>query len=107
LGGMRVLILGCGTGTWLLEMAEKYPESTFIGFDDSSDYPGDESSHLQNAGFKRGDFLCGIPFHNSTFDLVLDFVDRSKLSGFQNDNLFSEVVRVLKPDGFLKKMKEE
>ncbi|CAI2177577.1 17861_t:CDS:1 [Funneliformis geosporum] len=104
---MRVLILGSGTGTRLLEMAEKYTESTFIGLDDSSDYPGDESSHLQNAGFKRYDFLCGIPFHNSAFDLVLDFVDRSNLSGFQNDNLFSEVVRVLKPDGFLKKMEDE
>ncbi|CAI2177788.1 8718_t:CDS:1, partial [Funneliformis geosporum] len=95
-GKLRILTIGCGTGTWLLETAKKYSTNIYIGLDNLSEFPSHELHH-QNTGFLKCDYLCGIPFDNSTFDLIHDFVDRSELSDFQCENLFSEIARVLKP----------
>ncbi|CAI2170364.1 2602_t:CDS:2 [Funneliformis geosporum] len=96
---MKVLIIGFETGTWLLDMAEKFRASNvYICLGDASEFPDDES-RLSNTGFIKCDFLYGIPFDRSTFDVILNFVDSSSLSEFQNDNFILEVDRVLKQDG--------
>ncbi|GBB84446.1 hypothetical protein RclHR1_11000002 [Rhizophagus clarus] len=104
-GGVRVLDVGCGTGTWILDMAREYhPSNIYVGIDVSSILP-DENSRLPNTGFIQCDLLNGIPFPDSTFDFVCErFTIYPDLTYSQWKYLFSEMKRVLKPGGYLEIM---
>ncbi|CAB4474880.1 unnamed protein product [Rhizophagus irregularis] len=43
-----VLDIGCCAGTWVLDMAQKYPQSSFIGIDISRMYPSSEKTPLND-----------------------------------------------------------
>ncbi|RIA96674.1 S-adenosyl-L-methionine-dependent methyltransferase [Glomus cerebriforme] len=105
LGGIKVLDIGCGKGIWILDMAKEYhPSNTFIGIDILSIFPN-ENSRLPNTGFIQCDLINGIPFPDSTFDFVFErFIVCSNFSNFQWNYLFSEMIRVLKPGGYLEIM---
>ncbi|RUS15742.1 S-adenosyl-L-methionine-dependent methyltransferase [Endogone sp. FLAS-F59071] len=62
----KVLEIGCGPGTWSMEMATEYPRSEFIGIDISSDFPSDCKPH--NCNFLVSDFLAPLPFEDTSFD---------------------------------------
>nr|CAG8547339.1 13369_t:CDS:2 [Entrophospora candida] len=47
----HVLDFGCGKGTWILDMATKYPNSNFIGIDKSLIYPPRDRIKQMNVTF--------------------------------------------------------
>ncbi|RIB07553.1 S-adenosyl-L-methionine-dependent methyltransferase [Gigaspora rosea] len=101
-GNMTVLDIGCGDGTWILDCSTTYPNSTFVGVDFSPIFPS-PSSCPPNAGFLQHNVLEGLPFPENT----LDFVFMRFMSTFTQrdwDQLMSEIIRVLKYDGWVEIM---
>ncbi|KAI8336023.1 S-adenosyl-L-methionine-dependent methyltransferase [Blakeslea trispora] len=97
-----VLDVGCGTGTWTMEMATQFPNATFIGLDKCSDFPRDIKP--KNCHFER--------FYVNTTHIHLPFEDQSVDYIFQRDlncglpraawlPLMDEYYRILKPGGWL------
>lgn len=83
--GARVADVGCGNGQALLILADDYPNSTFIGFDE---YPlaihnarsrAAEAGHADRVKYELLDVVDGIPGGEydliSAFDVIHDMVD--------------------------------
>ncbi|CAG8620839.1 612_t:CDS:2, partial [Ambispora leptoticha] len=66
--GARVIDIGCGTGTWILDMARQYPRSYFIGVDISPIFPSEGLP--VNVNFIECNLLDGLPFEDSYFDFI-------------------------------------
>jgi len=104
IGGTEVLDLGCGPGTWLLEMGETFPKSNFTGVDLTNTLTGNDSLQSeisQNVKFVKGNVLDGLPFKDSTFDYV--FI-RYLSFGFTEQDwkyVINEVIRITKPGGWM------
>ncbi|OBZ88618.1 Demethylmenaquinone methyltransferase [Choanephora cucurbitarum] len=103
-----VLDMGCGTGTWTMEMATRFPNATFIGLDKSSDFPRDIKP--KNCYFER--------FYIDPTEIRLPFKDQSVDYIFQRDlncglpraawlPLMDEYYRILKPGGWLELMEPD
>ncbi|CAG8563655.1 18676_t:CDS:2 [Acaulospora morrowiae] len=45
-GNCRVLDVGCGSGAFIMDLAEDYPKNSYVGIDISDTFPG-ESVHVQ------------------------------------------------------------
>ncbi|CAG8439664.1 11461_t:CDS:2 [Funneliformis mosseae] len=97
--GISVLDVGCGAGRWVLENAENYPKSTFVGIDMSPIFPTDDKP--QNAGFIECNVLDGgLPFPSNTFDFVHQKLLYAAFSEKQWLLVIKEIARVLKPSGY-------
>ncbi|CAJ0912895.1 11892_t:CDS:10 [Entrophospora sp. SA101] len=95
-GGAKVLDVGCGAGTFLLEMGHDYPESEFLGIDISPMYPSEIKP--SNVKFEQIDVLEGLPYDDSSFDFV---VIRNMITAFSIDDwdfCIQELIRVTKPE---------
>ncbi|KAI8363799.1 S-adenosyl-L-methionine-dependent methyltransferase [Choanephora cucurbitarum] len=95
----KVLDIGCGAGTWILEMATEYPQAEFIGIDEYPGFP----THIKpsNSRFVAHNVLKGLPFEDKTFDFVymrmmIIYFTPEKLS-----YLLSEINRVMKHGAYL------
>lgn len=97
-----VLDIGCGFGTWTMEMATQFPNTHFIGMDSNSNFPNDIKP--KNCDFK----LFNINHNN----VQLPFLDNSVDYIFQRDMnwdlpestwipLLQECYRILKPGGWI------
>ncbi|KAG9287074.1 hypothetical protein G9A89_023039 [Geosiphon pyriformis] len=106
LGGAQVLDVGCGPGSWILEMATTYQLSHFTGVDISPIFPNDIKP--RNVTFKEGDITRGLDFPDNTFDFVnmrslgMVFTERQ-----WEEIVLPELVRVTKPGGWIELMEEE
>ncbi|KAG1125568.1 hypothetical protein G6F42_008597 [Rhizopus arrhizus] len=95
----RVLDVGCGPGTWILEMASEFPFTEFHGIDIRTMFP--TTIKPSNAKFTQHDFLQStLPYEDNSFEfvrmrLMLVFITESQFF-----HLLSEIRRVLKPDGY-------
>lgn len=95
----KVLDVGCGPGSWLLDMASIYRSPSFFGVDLFPIYPS--TIKPSNVSFTQCDILAGIPFENDTFDYVHQ---GNMLSVFTLDEwqfVVSELIRVCKPGGYV------
>ncbi|CAG8599604.1 6674_t:CDS:2 [Ambispora gerdemannii] len=101
-GGIRVLDTGCGTGTWTLDMANKYPVSTFLGVDIIEMFP--TNMRPPNAGFLQYNILNGLPFPNETFDFVYQRFLWAAFTQKQWIQLIDDFRRVTKTDGWIELM---
>ncbi|RCH82351.1 hypothetical protein CU097_000216, partial [Rhizopus azygosporus] len=54
-----VLDIGCGSGSWVMDMATEYPSTQFIGIDQLPLFPHD--IRPANVTFKQADVLTGLP----------------------------------------------
>lgn len=84
--GFRILDVGCGSGIWCMQMAERFPNSHVVGMDISPIQPKEKPSNvewlLQNAESEW-------PFQKAHFD----FVRLSLLNGsFQDFGSIMEIV---------------
>ncbi|KAF9013209.1 hypothetical protein BDQ17DRAFT_584508 [Cyathus striatus] len=108
---MRVLDIGCGTGTWILSCARTWKECQFVGLDIVPIQPD-----LQQAGspdlasritWMQANFLDNLPFPNDEFDFV--HIKRIALGVPENNwtTLFAEIERVMKPGGAIEIIEED
>jgi hypothetical protein len=100
--GIVVLDIGCGPGTWTMEMSTAFPKSTFIGIDQSAFYPRDIKP--RNCHFRT----CGslvehqeLPFPDNSIDYIYQRDVNWGLTGQTWQPLLLEYQRVLKPKGWI------
>ena len=105
----RVLDVGCGTGSWLMEVAEAYPATKIlIGVDISSKMMkyAREQAELQQVDqrveFHVMDALRMLEFPNNFFDLVNQRLGMSYLRTFDWPKLLQEYQRVTKSGGVIR-----
>ncbi|CAB4438931.1 unnamed protein product [Rhizophagus irregularis] len=67
-GGSKVLDIGCGPGTWLLDLANKYENSYFFGVDFKPIFPREIKPN--NLEFIEADVTDGLSFHDNEFDFT-------------------------------------
>ncbi|CAJ0852842.1 12085_t:CDS:2 [Entrophospora sp. SA101] len=106
-GNANVLEIGTGPATWCLEMGTEYPLSKFIGIEAIEMvplYPKDVMP--PNCRFMQCDYMSGLPFEDESFDFIhmkiilLPFAEKNHIQAFVN-----EIIRILKPTGYLEIMK--
>lgn len=100
--GIVVLDVGCGPGTWTMEMSTAFPKSTFIGIDQSAFYPRDIKP--RNCHFRT----CGslveqqeLPFPDNSIDYIYQRDMNWGLTGQTWQPLLLEYQRILKPGGWI------
>ncbi|RUO99706.1 S-adenosyl-L-methionine-dependent methyltransferase [Jimgerdemannia flammicorona] len=94
--GIKVLDAGCGSGIWTIEMAEDYPNSTFVGIDIADMYP--KTGDLPpNVRFLKANILEGLPFEDGKFDYVFQRFLIFDLSPGDWKVAIKELARLVKP----------
>ncbi|KAH8921594.1 S-adenosyl-L-methionine-dependent methyltransferase [Atractiella rhizophila] len=95
-GPKNILDIGCGTGEWVLGMAERYPQSQVIGVDIA---PVQPERPPPNVEFYRQDANERFAFEDKSFD----FVHIRFLGGGVIDwaHLLREVSRILRVGGLV------
>ncbi|CAO3659216.1 unnamed protein product [Rhizopus stolonifer] len=97
--GIVVLDVGCGPGAWTMEMSTAFPNSTFIGMDQSPVFP--KFIKPLNCHFRTCDSLVSLPFPDNSIDYIYQ---RDMNWAFQSQTwqpLIQEFNRILKPGGWM------
>ncbi|RIB27215.1 S-adenosyl-L-methionine-dependent methyltransferase, partial [Gigaspora rosea] len=97
--GTKILDIGCGAGSWSFDMASTYPSISVVGIDISAYQP--TQIKPENFTFIKANVQDGIPFEDDTFDFVFQ---RYLIGGHPKEKwpiVINEMVRVLKPGGYL------
>jgi len=105
LGGSRILDAGCGPGAWLLEMSTQHPLTRFFGVDIAKVFPTEIKP--TNLEFRQCDMIQGLPFSDNYFDFVRMSLMLTSFKANQWDSIIRELVRVLKPGGYLELVEKE
>lgn len=93
-----ILDVGCGTGSWVLEMAERFPHTLVTGVD-LAPTPLDAAHFPSNLRIEIDDINLGLSHFYGQFDLVHM---RSVQSGIHDiDKTLSDLFLCLKPGGIL------
>ncbi|GBB98385.1 hypothetical protein RclHR1_03210006 [Rhizophagus clarus] len=98
-----VLDIGCCAGTWVLDMAQKYPQSSFIGIDISRMYPSSDKTPL-NVIFLQHNILEGLPWPPNTFDFVYKRFLSLSFTLKDLTKMVNEITRVTKIGGWIEVM---
>jgi ubiquinone/menaquinone biosynthesis C-methylase UbiE len=101
-GGLKVLDIGCGPGSWILDMGASYPKSTFVGVDISPVFAQDNKP--PNVGFLQHNLLEGLPFPDDTFDFVWSRMNVASFTEKQWELTLKEMARVTKVGGWVELM---
>ncbi|CAG8593890.1 9251_t:CDS:2 [Ambispora leptoticha] len=105
-GGAKVLDVGCGPGTWVLEMATNYPLSSFTGIDISATFPIEIKP--QNATFIQANIFDGLTYPDSHFDFIyLRHLAVALTDEQWQKTVMIELVRILKPGGMIEIMESD
>ncbi|GBB85082.1 hypothetical protein RclHR1_11660002 [Rhizophagus clarus] len=98
-GGCKVINIGCGPGTWLLDLSNKYRNSYFFGIDVEPIFPKEIKPN--NLEFIEADIINGLSFRDNEFDFTHIDLFRVIYSTDQWDFILSELIRVTKPGGYI------
>ncbi|WKZ52595.1 MAG: class I SAM-dependent methyltransferase [Anaerolineales bacterium] len=99
---MRVLDLGCGTGTLTLMLKHAYPEAQITGLDGDPQVLDIARDKSRGTDIKWDEGLASsLPYPDSTFDRVVTSLVVHHLITDDKRRAFKEVYRVLKPQGEL------
>ncbi|GAA5806116.1 S-adenosyl-L-methionine-dependent methyltransferase [Helicostylum pulchrum] len=101
--GIVVLDVGCGPGTWTMEMSTAFPKSTFIGIDQSEFYPRDikpRNCHFRTCG-SLVQHQLPLPFPDNSIDYIYQRDMNWGLTGQTWQPLLQEYRRILKPGGWI------
>jgi len=104
----RILDICCGTGSVILAFAERYPESTAIGYDFSRGMlrKAQEKNNSGSVIFVEGD-AAALPFTDNSFDVVTCSHALYELKGELREKALREMKRVVRPDGLVLIMEHE
>ncbi|KAI8368972.1 S-adenosyl-L-methionine-dependent methyltransferase, partial [Blakeslea trispora] len=96
---IKVLDIGCGAGTWILEMATEYPQADFIGIDEHPGFP----THIKpsNSHFVAHSVRKGLPFEDKSFDFVHMRMMMIYFTPEELSSLLLEISRVMKHGAYL------
>ncbi|KAF7732076.1 hypothetical protein EC973_006331 [Apophysomyces ossiformis] len=97
--GARVLDVGCGPGSWTMEIAGEYPKSNIVGIDIAQMFPSEIKP--TNCSFHQCNILEPLPFEDATFDYVFMRFVAPGVEEAKWESLIDELVRVLKPAGWI------
>ncbi|KAG2022934.1 hypothetical protein CC2G_000646 [Coprinopsis cinerea AmutBmut pab1-1] len=107
----RVLDLGCGTGTWVVDAAKEWPNAEFVGFDlVNVQVPLKllDPSIAKRITWRHGNFLTTkLPFEDDEFDFVHIRSISKGVPESKWDVLFEEINRVLLPGGAVEIVEED
>ena len=105
-GSVEILVVGCGTGDELIELAKTLPDATFEGID-----PSEPMLELCKKRVEVEELSSRITLHNSTldgfsspksFDAVTSILVSQHLgTNGQAQDFFHRVAAYVKPNGFL------
>ncbi|CAG8795917.1 35284_t:CDS:2 [Gigaspora margarita] len=104
-GNAKVLDVGCGPGVWLLSTSLEYPLTQFYGIDIAPVFP--KEIKPENLEFIQSDITNGIRFDDNYFDFVRMNLLSTSLQENQWVYVIEELVRVLKPGGYIEIMEPE
>lgn len=94
----NVLDIGCGDGTWTLDMAHEFPNAEFYGIDECPLFPTTDT--LPNINFQLHNVLEPLPFDDNQFDFIYMRSMILYYTPAQLVSLLSEISRILKPGGY-------
>ncbi|KAF8926862.1 hypothetical protein BGZ58_010851 [Dissophora ornata] len=101
----RVIDLGCGAATWVMDMATEMTTTTFVGVDVSPIFP--TAIHPRNCSFLKENFLNGVSEPSGTFDVVFERSIAAGLTAELWQQTFQEAFRLLKPGGWLESVESD
>ncbi|CAB5384765.1 unnamed protein product [Rhizophagus irregularis] len=104
--GAKVLDFRCGPGTWACEMSSDFKNSIFYGVESISCFPLQKPLNVEF--IKSKTLNDKIPFENNFFDFI--FVHSAILwysSSQWKEIIIPELIRILKPGGYLEIMEAE
>ncbi|KAI9263021.1 S-adenosyl-L-methionine-dependent methyltransferase [Sporodiniella umbellata] len=93
-----VLDMGCGSGTWTMEMAIQFPQTQFIGIDPYALFP--QEIKPQNCRFLALD-RYQLPFADNSVDYIFQRDANWEIPRADWNTLLAEYYRVLKPGGWI------
>lgn len=94
----HVADFGCGTGTWAIQMATKYPHVTVLGVD-VAPTPVDQSLFPPNLTFEIDDINLGLTHFHGQFDVIHMRCVNTGITDI--DRTFVDLQQCLKPGGLL------
>ncbi|CAG8634102.1 3760_t:CDS:2 [Ambispora leptoticha] len=98
--GARIVDIGCGSGIWILDMARQYPNSNFVGIDISPILPTEGLP--SNVKFIQYNMVDGLPFEDSSFDLVHQKFMVGAFTEVQwKEKVIPELIRLVRSDGWI------
>ncbi|KAI7850762.1 S-adenosyl-L-methionine-dependent methyltransferase [Circinella umbellata] len=100
--GAKILDVGCGPGTWIMDLATEFPGCEFYGIDFSDMFPSD--IRPPNVQFLHANVLERLPFEDNTFDFVNMRFFMLALRHEEWLIALKEIHRVLKPGGFFQSL---
>ncbi|KAI8993612.1 S-adenosyl-L-methionine-dependent methyltransferase [Pilobolus umbonatus] len=95
----NILDIGCGPGTWIMDVATEYPLSQFTGVDMCDIFP--TNVRPSNVNFEVGNLLDGLDYPDNTFDFINARLFIIALKKEEWVVVMKEAYRLLKPGGFL------
>ena len=104
----RVLDIGCGTGGWLIEVAQIYPEMSLVGIDISQRMIKCARNQAEvhqvhdRITFYVMDALCTLDWPTASFDLVNLRLGISFLRTWDWPKVLNELLRVTCPGGVVR-----
>ncbi|MEA1929912.1 MAG: class I SAM-dependent methyltransferase [Patescibacteria group bacterium] len=100
-GDTKVLDLGCGNGRHLIYLNQKFGCSG-VGYDISEEaIKQAQTASMKPLQFEVRSLADPLPLPDTSVDLVLDMMSTHVLRSKERENLRAEILRVLKPHGFL------
>ncbi|KAJ1555987.1 hypothetical protein HK405_009308 [Cladochytrium tenue] len=94
----KILDVGCGTGSWCIDMAKQFPHAPVTGVDLVS---YEHAELPRNVTFELGNVLEGLRFSDRTFDFVYQRLLVLALPKESVTSVIKELIRVTKPGGYI------
>ncbi|GCE22243.1 class I SAM-dependent methyltransferase [Dictyobacter kobayashii] len=94
-----ILDVGSGTGRWIAEMAQEFPQAHIYGID--TDTPAPHIQFPPQCHFSKSDILKGLPYVDSSFYYVHQRLLVGGIPTYQWPAILQELIRVTQSDGWI------